>query len=82
MKAATVPIQVEDCCRRFMKLTNRQQQVVTLVINGYSNKEIAEKLSLSVRTVEIHRAQAMKMMQANSLAELVRMVDKCLHSEH
>jgi two-component system, LuxR family, response regulator FixJ len=59
--------------RRFGELSERQQQVVSLAVQGLSNKEIAARLSLSPRTVEHYRESAMERMQAGSLAELVHM---------
>ena len=45
-----------------------------MVTNGKSNKEIANQLGVSTKTVEAHRARVMEKMEASSLAELVRMV--------
>ncbi len=55
-------------------LTDRQREVMQLAGAGLSNKEIALRLRISPRTVEIHRAWMMERMQARNLAELVRMV--------
>jgi FixJ family two-component response regulator len=55
-------------------LTDRQREVMELAAAGLSNKEIALRLRISPRTVEIHRAWMMERMQARNLAELVRMV--------
>jgi FixJ family two-component response regulator len=46
--------------------------VLRLLIDGRLNKEIAEELGLSVRTIEVRRSKLMKKMKADSLAELVR----------
>jgi len=58
---------------RIEKLTNRERQVMDLVVTGKPNKVIAYELGVSQRTVEIHRARVMEKMQARSLADLVRM---------
>lgn len=58
---------------RFARLTPREQQVMGLVIQGKSNKEIAAALGVSHRTVEIHRARVMEKTAASSLPDLVAM---------
>ncbi len=47
--------------------------MLAYVLNGLSNKNIAHELGVSVRTIEVHRANMIKKTQATSLAELVRM---------
>lgn len=54
------------------QLTSREREVMELVVQGHSNKEIAFDLGLSPRTVEIHRARVMSKMAADSLPDLVR----------
>ena len=58
---------------RFGSLTPREREVLQHVTRGLSNKVMAYDLSISQRTVEIHRARLMEKMQAPSLAHLVRM---------
>jgi len=58
---------------RLETLTERQRQVLDLAVTGLSNKEIAERLGISFRTVENHRAWVMERMGARNLADLVRM---------
>jgi FixJ family two-component response regulator len=65
----------------FDTLTPRERQVVTMVAAGRFNKQIAGDLGLSEATVKAHRGQAMRKMEARSLAELVRMADKLAPSE-
>ena len=55
-------------------LTNREMQILEAVVSGKANKVIALELSLSQRTVEIHRAHVMEKMDVKSLAELVKIV--------
>lgn len=62
-----------DLRARYDSLSARQQQVLDLAVEGLSNKEIASRLGISFRTVEIHRAWMMERMGARNLAELVRM---------
>ena len=59
---------------RLSNLTPREQEVMAMVTEGRSNKEIANALGVSAKTIEAHRARVMEKMQAGSLAELVRMV--------
>jgi FixJ family two-component response regulator len=57
-------------------LTPREREVMGLVVSGLLNKQIASKLGTALVTIEVHRAQVMRKMQAGSLAELVRMAEK------
>ncbi len=58
---------------RLEQLTDRERQVLRAVVAGLPNKTIGYDLSISPRTVEVHRANIMSKMQARSLPELVRM---------
>ena len=64
---------------RLESLTPREHEVMGLVTDGHSNKEIAAALGVSGKTVEAHRARVMDKMQATSLAELVRMAIQVGH---
>jgi two-component system response regulator FixJ len=59
--------------RKFQCLSSRERDVMDLVVEGYSNREIAAALAISPRTVDVHRARVMEKLEAESLAELVRM---------
>ena len=61
---------------RYQTLTAREREVMTLVVSGLLNKQIASEIGASEATVKIHRGNLMQKMQARSLIELVRMVDK------
>jgi FixJ family two-component response regulator len=65
---------VEQFEFRLTTLSRRERQVLDLVVVGRLNKQIALELDLSEKTVETHRANAMRKMGAASLVELVRMV--------
>lgn len=67
---------VAELQERFESLTPREREVLTLVITGRPNKQIASQTNLSEMTVKVHRSQVMRKMQAKSLVDLVRMADK------
>jgi FixJ family two-component response regulator len=58
---------------RAAQLTEREGEVMRLVAEGQSNKEIARRLGISFRTVEIHRARVMEKMAARTTSDLIRM---------
>ena len=62
--------------QRYSTLSVREREVMSLVVSGMLNKQIAAELGASEATVKMHRSQAMKKMQAKSLPELVRMADE------
>ena len=59
---------------RLATLTQREREVMELVVRGLKNKKIAEALGISVKTVEAHRAKAMEKMDVGSVAELVQAI--------
>jgi FixJ family two-component response regulator len=59
--------------RKIQSLSSRERDVMKLVVEGYSNREVATALAISPRTVDIYRARVMEKLGAGSLAELVRM---------
>ena len=62
-----------EALERIALLTEREKQVLRQIVDGHANKVIAYHLSISPRTVELHRARVMDKMEARSVAELVRM---------
>jgi two-component system, LuxR family, response regulator FixJ len=60
--------------QRLSRLTPRESEILALVVDGLSSKEIAAKLDVSFKTVEAHRAKIMRKMEASGVAQLVRMV--------
>jgi FixJ family two-component response regulator len=61
---------------RLARLTPREREVLPLIVGGLLNKQAASELGISEVTLQIHRSQVMRKMQAESLAELVRMAVK------
>jgi two-component system, LuxR family, response regulator FixJ len=61
-------------------LTAREREVLELMVKGKQNKQIAQDLGVSPRTIEIHRARVMEKMNAQSVAELVRMMLDLSHA--
>jgi RNA polymerase sigma factor (sigma-70 family) len=68
--------EVSDLKERFNSLTPREQKVISLVVAGMLNKQIADQLGTAENTVKVHRSRAMEKMRAQSVAELVKMIDK------
>jgi RNA polymerase sigma factor (sigma-70 family) len=72
-----VQLERAEVGERLEQLTPREREVMEMVTDGKSNKEIAGELGVSAKTVEAHRARVMEKMRAGSLAELVRMALLC-----
>ena len=62
--------------QRLDRLTQREREVLGLIVGGRLNKQIADDLGISIKTVEVHRSRVMEKMGANSVAELVQLVLK------
>jgi RNA polymerase sigma factor (sigma-70 family) len=68
--------EVSELRHRFESLTPREQEVISMVVAGMLNKQIAYQLGTAENTVKVHRSRAMEKMQAQSLADLVRMIER------
>ena len=68
--------ELADIRRRFDSLTSREQEVLSMVMNGMLNKQIAAELGTAESTVKVQRSRAMEKMQAESLAHLIKMMQK------
>jgi RNA polymerase sigma factor (sigma-70 family) len=69
-------VEIESVEQRLATLTPREREVLELVVTGMLNKQIAADLGTVEKTIKVHRARVMKKMQVQSLAELVRLVEK------
>jgi len=68
--------EMADLRRRFDSLTSREQEVVSMVVAGMLNKQIAAELGTAESTVKVQRSRAMEKMKAESLADLIKMIQK------
>ena len=72
-RAATQRRARQDARDRLDRLTDRERQVMSLVVDGLSNAAVADSLGISIRTVENHRARLLEKLQARGLSELVKL---------
>src|ERR1700722_3093335 len=68
--------EIAELRKRFDALTSREREVMNLVVGGWLNQQIGFELKISEITVKIHRGRVMNKMEAQSLAELVRMTER------
>jgi RNA polymerase sigma factor (sigma-70 family) len=68
--------EVRELQQRFDSLTSREQQVISMIVSGMLNKQIAAELGTAESTVKVQRSRAMEKMHAESLVDLVRMIEK------
>jgi FixJ family two-component response regulator len=61
---------------RVEKLTAREHEVMSLIIKGWLNKQIAFELGIGEKTIKVHRARVMEKMEVDSVAELVRLAER------
>lgn len=64
----------EKIKERFRELTEREKQIVLLLTKGLLNREVGERLGISTRTVEVHRARAFKKLELHTISELIQFV--------
>jgi FixJ family two-component response regulator len=61
---------------RMARLTQREREVLALLVEGHLNKQVACELGVGEKTIKVHRARVMEKMEARSLVDLVRCIDK------
>ena len=62
--------------RRFDSLTSREQEVISMVVSGMLNKQIADQLGTAESTVKVQRSRAIEKMHAESLVDLIKMIER------
>ena len=71
-RMAPVDIQPPPRAKRPESLTSREQEILELIWAGFKNKEVGQRLKISVKTVEAHRANMMKKMRVSNTAQLLK----------
>ena len=74
--------EITELQQRFDLLTSREREVISLVSAGKLNKQIADQLGTAENTIKVHRSRAMEKLRADSLADLVRMIEKLKGVSH
>lgn len=74
--AAATRAEQASLAQNLESLTQREHEVLSLIVAGKLNKQIADDMGISIKTVEVHRSRVMEKMGANSVAELVQLVLK------
>jgi two-component system, LuxR family, response regulator FixJ len=70
-----------ECRQCLSSLTPRELEVMQHVVDGMSNRRVAELLGISERTIEVYRSRVMKKMRVESIMDLVRKCDMCLKDD-
>jgi FixJ family two-component response regulator len=68
--------ETKDIRSRIEKLTPREREVMSLVVKGWLNKQMAFELGIVEKTIKVHRARVMQKMEVDSVAELVRLAER------
>jgi len=69
-------LELAELKQRYVRLTPREREVMSSVVTGLLNKQVAGQLGASEKTIKVHRARVMQKMGAGSMADLVRMAEK------
>ncbi|MEZ6062320.1 MAG: response regulator [Planctomycetaceae bacterium] len=75
-KSDSLPPVLPNGGRYLDRLSRREREVIDLVYDGATNKSAGIQLAISIKTVEKHRSKAMKKLEVNSLAELIRLIER------
>lgn len=66
--------EVADFKARLEQLTQREREVIRMVAQGYSNKEVAAEFGISEKTVQVHRGSAYRKLELHNAAEIARLL--------
>ncbi len=77
-RQAAMRREAEEIRSHYQTLSPREREVMSLVVTGLANKQVAAQLGLSEKTIEVHRGNVMRKMKVESLAALVRAAMVCL----
>jgi FixJ family two-component response regulator len=75
-RALSNRVELDRIHSRMARLTPREREVLTLLVEGRLNKQVACELGIGEKTIKVHRAHVMEKMEARSLVDLVRATDK------
>jgi FixJ family two-component response regulator len=78
-EAMTRRVETDSLCARMARLTPREKEVLSLLLEGRMNKQVACDLGIAEKTIKVHRARVMEKMEIRTLVELVRVTDKVLN---
>lgn len=67
-------LEIREIQQRIERLTSREKEVLDLIVENHSNKEVARILAISPRTIDVHRARIMQKMEADNYTDLLTMV--------
>jgi FixJ family two-component response regulator len=70
-------IELSEFCSRLATLTPREREVLEHVVTGKLNRQIAADLGTAEQTIKVHRAHVMQKIRVRSVAELVRLTERC-----
>lgn len=73
----TAKKQLDHAVETFAELTPREHEVMSLMVTGQSNKEIARNLDISVKTVEVHRSRVMQKTESKNIVDLLQLSQMC-----
>ncbi|MNC51669.1 Response regulator protein TmoT [compost metagenome] len=74
-------VELAEIQEKYATLTSREREVIVLIVKGMLNKQVAAELGITEITIKVHRRRILQKMNAKSLPDLVRMVEKLRQSD-